>query len=124
MRTTLWTMVMAAGLVMALSGGCKKEGTDAGSPGTDAANGGTDAAFMCAMTGGTCDDWCTSYLANCSTDDMFPVGYDMAMCMTDCAALAPADVECRAYHACFSGKGGLADADMHCDHAIGAAVCN
>jgi hypothetical protein len=125
MKSTLWMTVLAVGVVMALAGGCKKdEGTDTGTVGTDAGNGGTDAAFMCSMTGGVCVDWCTSYLLNCPLDDMFPAGYDMAMCMTDCAVLAPADVECRAYHACFAGKGGVADSDMHCDHAIGAAVCN
>jgi hypothetical protein len=99
-------------------------GTDANSPGTDAAAPGTDAApVACSMSGNDCADWCTSYLANCATDDNFPSGYNTGTCMSDCAALSPTAVDCRAYHACFAGKGGIADADSHCDHAIGLAIC-
>jgi len=101
-------------------------GTDATGPGTDATAPGTDAAaVMCSMTGNDCTDWCTAYLANCSADNNFPAGYDTAMCLSDCAALSPANVDCRAYHACFSGTfpAGSASRDSHCDHAIGLAVC-
>ncbi|HEV8322363.1 MAG TPA: hypothetical protein VG389_12160 [Myxococcota bacterium] len=126
MKVWLFSALIALTAALALSG-CPHKDTDSGTtPGTDSGGGGgtdsavgTDAAFMCAMSGSTCAEYCTAYIANCSTDNNFPAGYDMTMCMADCAALTPAQLDCRGYHACFAGKGGVADADSHCDHAIG-----
>ena len=122
MKTRL--VIAALGLAVALGlAGCPKDGTDA-APATDTGPG-TDAAPACSMTGNTCDDWCTAYLANCAADNNFPAGYDTTMCMADCPA-AQTDIDCRAYHACFAGTfaAGSTDRDDHCDHSIAVAICN
>jgi hypothetical protein len=126
MKVWLFSALIALTAALALSG-CPHKDTDSGTtPGTDSGGGGgTDSAvgtdssvFMCAMSGSTCDEYCAAYIANCSTDNNF-TGDDMAMCVTACGGLTPAQLDCRGYHACFAGKGGVADADSHCDHAIG-----
>ncbi len=77
----------------------------------------------------TCEEYCSTALANCTDDNQLYVGMDE--CLTSCAGLPEGtsgdtnvnSVYCRSYHATIAGENG--NASTHCPHASvgGAGVC-
>jgi len=147
------TILVSSVLIIALAlSGCPEDGTDSGMMGTDSAPGtdssmmgtdatmGTDSSMMgtdatmgtdAAMgtdAGGpsmACTDWCTCYVATCSTYSMnlYPGGTAMADCLADCAGfVGTEDLGCRTTHCGLAMSTGMIE--THCEHASGIALCN